>query len=554
MEKDANNCKKSAHRSDAKGGITKSKGLLTVVLSMLMCALLVAGISANKGYSTFNAESQFSAECSVFYDIESDQAKFNNTGIKVNTNIDSSNILEYGVEINGAKYPATSPLLGGYYIVEIEGLTASTNYTAKPYYKSKSDSSYVYASDYAFKTDSGYTIKTYPFTYDRYQKYDCWWYTKDGATASFGHGTANSGSNANGWDVCGFDSNNNQIRTTDCSRGWVMTCKDDGTVYTNFGSGSDDLVDVKVRLCNGKVDVWRVSQISEDGKLVTVKYYVRNISGSRLSDFSFGAHSCVSVEEYNKNYSHLEVTKTEYGINATAVTYQSSGGKTYGKSYVLALNDGYCDVPVSTSWIGNSGNFYTYSSTGNYYPNFKYTFENSADYFESRGTGTSGATIAYSWQNINLASGEIAEFSVSSGASDDVESLEQAVANLSGITLKNGEETTLADGTIIKNTYNGTDSDHFVAVKVNKPNDGNATIGVKANGFVKIGDDEYIAGDSGATIVVGGDEITLAKGAIKLDKAGETINVDGKIVINNNNENVVVGKSDTGGGLLYHFI
>jgi len=310
---------------------------------------------------------EFDAAASVMYSTYIDKTY---VGLLVETDEIPDGVTEYGVEAEGAKYPATSNLVGGKYIVDLEGVAAGTDFAAKPYYTY--DGNDYYADEFYFTTASARTnVSGFNQTY----------YANDGDKIAIGYGTKAAG-NGGAVDFIG-NNGTNWLHSTYNDGGWSYTFGDDGTWVETHGP--------KVAVYNNStIQVWVVPTTSFDGNFGIITYYIRNISDSTVTDYKFGSAADIKIGSKDD----APITRTDYGISMTDGT----------NTFALICNEGYAGIeePVTTLWFGS------YSSAKSN------VYNNTTD--DSLTNKDSGA--AYSWQGITLEPGEIKEYKIELGIGD----------------------------------------------------------------------------------------------------------------------------------------
>ena len=270
---------------------------------------------------------------------------------------------EYGVKIDGYKYPATSKLVNGKFVVDVanspRALIADTGYNAKVYYTENGED--VYAED-------GLNFFTPASMLDN----DGYYYA-DGDNIGYKY-------NYKGIDVMGKDGTDSWIQSTYDKAGWPMAYGNTSTVYHSSPAANS--------VYSGDINAWVVPEISEDGYFVKVKYFIRNVTDAEITDFRFGASADVQIGSQDS----APIRKTEYGLELSDGT----------NTFALLLNEGYVEIPVTTQWFGY----------------FNVAYDNVYNVIDSDSYNSGDSGAAYSWQNITLAPGEIKCYEVMLGVGD----------------------------------------------------------------------------------------------------------------------------------------
>ena len=299
---------------------------------------------------------EFEATASVMYSVYYNSKPY--VGIKVETSDIPNSATEYGVEINDTKYPATSGLFGNKFVVDIDDLSVSTTYTAKVYY---TNGRVFYAEDVLNFTTPAAMLSANGYFY------------ADGDNVAYSY-------TDKGIDIKGKDGNGSWIQSTYSQDGWPMAYNTTSTVHHTSPKAK--------RVCDNNVDAWVVPQISDDGYFVKITYFIRNITGTEINGFKFGASADVQIG----NVDYAPIRKTEYGLELSDGT----------NTFALLLNDGYVETPVTTKWFGGY-----LSAASNVYNNI-----------DSDSLTETDSGVSYSWQNITIAPGEIKSYEVVLGVGD----------------------------------------------------------------------------------------------------------------------------------------
>ncbi len=331
--------------------------------ALFMAIVIVLGIP----HISYAAE-EFDASVSVFYSVSMNN---NYTALKVETTDIPTEATGYGVEIGGEKYPYDSALLAGFYITETADLIAGTEYGAKPYYEVGAET--VYAEEFRFTTAAA--LQSYRYNDNTY-------YKTATSNIAFGYNDKSAGPSG-GIDVIG-NNGRSWLSSTYSDSGW-------GVCYSTIADGysfTELQGPMMHRVYSGKIHGWVIPEISEDGYFVTLTYYIRNVSDQPIEDYKFGTAADVKIGSNDS----APITKTDYGFEL------SDGSNTFA----LIFNDGYIDTPVSSQWFGYYGG--AGSSVFNTVTSDRYTGNDSG--------------AAFSWQNIDLAVGELQKYQVILGVGD----------------------------------------------------------------------------------------------------------------------------------------
>ncbi len=346
----------------------------------------------------------FEADTSLLYSTCIDKIY---VGLLVETSEIPNSATAYGVEIDSVKYPATSILVDGKYISDIQGLAADTDFTAKPYYTL--DGNDHYADGFSFTTaPARITVSGFAQTY----------YANSGDKIAIGYGTKSAG-NGGALDFIG-NNGTSWIHSTYSDAGWAYKFGDSDWVET---SGP------KVAVYNSSpIQAWVVPTTSSDGNFGIVTYYIRNISDTTVTDFKFGSAADIKIASQD----YAPISKKDYGISMTDNV----------NTFALICREGYANIsePVTTLWFGAYG-----SARSSVYTN---TASDSL-------TGTdSGA--AYSWQGITLQSGEIKEYKIELGIGD-ASALESLIKPSAAINFADETITSLTPGSVYIITVGGSE-------------------------------------------------------------------------------------------------
>jgi len=363
---------------------------------------------------TENAPIGWEANTSILYQTHIDK---NYTGLLVEIDDAATVALlneadtTYGVEIGSTQYPATSPLIAGAYIVDVGGLNADDDYTAKPYYTKGGTT--CYAGQFSFSTVKARTDSTY----DSYHHRD--YYAYDGDHVAIGYGDEAYG-NGGAVDFIGHNGTT-WLRSTYKDGGWAYKFGDDNTWVETNG------YDVTVYNKNG-IQAWVVPTTSDDGYFGVLSYYIRNISDGAVEDFKFGAAADIMIDTVDS----APIARTDYGISMTDNT----------NTFALICRDGFngIETPVNTLWFGAYG-----SAKNNVYSDVT---------GDSYASGDSGA--AYSWNGIDLEPGEIKCYTIQLGIGDADDlanrlngSVDYIEEKLQGLTANTTYEITIGSNTYV---------------------------------------------------------------------------------------------------------
>ena len=320
----------------------------------------------------------FSAKAEVLYNTYIDQSY---VGIIVQTSAISEDVSEYGVEIDGRQYSYTSQLKGGQYIVDISGLAAGKKYIYAPYYRI--GETIIYAQTSSFVTEAAREIVSEEITNDNTNTklYDGYYYGGINECIAIGYG---DNKNYGGFDFIG-QKDNEWLNSTFDAHGWAYIFAESAEAEGRISSpqlGSKD---------NGTVQVWAVPAVSKDGYFGILTFYLRNMTDKELTGYKFGAASDIQIGSADE----APITKQNYGL---------SMADEKNNTFILLCcgEDKYDTTPVSSLWFG-----YYEDADENVY-------NDTAD--ESISDTDSG--IAFSWQDITLAPGEIKAYTVALGIGD----------------------------------------------------------------------------------------------------------------------------------------
>ena len=311
----------------------------------------------------------FEADTKVFY---STYVNKTFTGILVETSDMPNSADAYGVEIEGQPYPYTSAYNNGVYIVDIAELDASEEYQVKPYYTA--DGMNVYSDSVTLTTAAART-KVSGYSH----------YSYEGDHVAVGYGTKAAG-NGGAVDFIGHNGTT-WLQSTYNSAGWAYIFEDDPSNSSSWVETNGPKVMVYQ---SEKIQAWVVPETSADGNFGILTYYIRNLSGEKITNYKFGAAADIKIGSRDS----APIAKTDYGISMT------DGENTFA----LIGKEGYSGIStsVSTIWFGD-------------YRNARSNVYTSASSDSLTGTD-SGAS--YSWQNITLEPGEIKEFKLCLGIGD----------------------------------------------------------------------------------------------------------------------------------------
>ena len=316
-------------------------------------------------------------------------------GILVETDGIPASATEYGVEIDGYKYFATSALVNGKFVVDVAALIAKTAYTGTVYYTENGKD--VYAdSEFSFRTPAS-MLSTNGYYY------------AEGNNVGYSY-------TDKGIDVKGKDGNGNWIQSTYSTDGWPMAYGNTTQVIHSSPAAKS--------VYGGDIHAWVVPEISDDGYFVKVKYFIRNVTNDEITYFQFGASADVQIGSKD----NAPIRKTEYGLELSDDT----------NTFALLLNEGYTETPVTTKWFGHYSD-----AASNVYNNID---------SESLSGKDSGA--AYSWQNITLAPGEIKSYEVLLGVGD-ADTLESLIKPNAAINYVNETISGLTAGSVYIITVGG---------------------------------------------------------------------------------------------------